>query len=394
MALLVLTLLSVGFYMVSLDPAPFKFEVYGMHKSLGLTVLLLAVLRLMWKFTNPRVESLATHKPWEKTLAHIAHFLLYAALFIMPFSGWLMSSAGDFPVIFFGKFDVPDLMPKNEDAFEFLRDFHEIFAFVIIAVVGLHMAGAFKHHFIDRDETLQRMTSRRVGLIGGGILALAAAFFLIRPLIFFVDDDPVQQVSESADSSSAVEENSERTEDRFEDTADHAGITAWDIDEVASSIAFEATQNGQAFQGKFPDFDGDIYFDPANLAASLASIEIDIDKMETGSADRDVQARGVEWFDANRFPKAYFVTESFTAGTEANQYVAQGTLTIRDIKLPFGLPFTLVIDDSQGVRASKMDAEVTLNRLDFGIGQGQWKSTETIGNPVKLRIHIEAQTKD
>ena len=385
-AALIFTLLSVGFFMTEMDFSPAKLQIYGLHKSFGIVVLILVVLRALWRFTNPKVRELKTHQRWEKILAHITHVLLYVALFVMPLSGWLMSSAGDFPATFFGLFDLPPLVAKNEKLFELLRDFHTIFAFCILGVVALHMAGAFKHHILDRDETLQRMTTPRLGLIGGLVLAAIAGLVWIAPVFLALNDDAAEVVSAEAPED-VVEDRAEIAED----AAEHAGITQWDVNEEASAITFLVEQSGGNFEGRFTDFDADIYFDPEKLGQSSAFVEIDIDSINTGSDERDGQARSAEWFDAASHPKAVFKSESFTR-TGPNRYAAAANLTIRGVTIPVSLEFTLNIDESpaQG-RIARMDGVLTLNRLDFGIGQDPWQGTETIGNPVKITLHVEAQ---
>ena len=377
MAVLVLALLSIGFFMTSMDFSPVKLQVYGLHKSFGFLVFFLGIGRVLWRFANPKVEELETHQLWEKILAKISHFLLYAALFLMPLSGWLMSSAADFPAMFFGLFDMPDLVSKDEDLFKILRQAHEIFAYIIIGVVGLHIAGAFKHHFIDRDVTLQRMTTRRLGFFTGGLLALVVGFLLFMPLVIvFLSSAP------------AAEQQSAKIESHVQ----AAGVSEnlWLINPETSVISFEATQYGQAFSGKFKNFTGDIMFDPDNLAVARARILIDIASIGTGSAERDVQARSAEWFAVQDHPQAVFETESFERRA-ANQYTARGSLTIRGVTLPVELPFSLAITPRlEGGETATMDAALTLNRLDFGIGQGPWESPETIGNAVKITVHLEA----
>ena len=391
-AALIFTLLSVGFFMTEMEFSPAKLQIYGLHKSFGITVLILVVIRALWRFGNPKVRELETHQRWEKILAHITHALLYVALFVMPLSGWLMSSAGDFPATFFGLFDLPPLVEKNEKLFKILQDFHELMAFAILGVVALHMAGAFKHHILDRDETLQRMTTPRLGLIGGLALAAVAGIVWIAPVFFAFNDDAAEAVSTEAPEE-AVEDQAELAEDAAEDAAEHAGITEWDLDEEASVIAFLVQQSGGNFEGRFEDFDADIYFDPEKLEQSTALVEIKIDSLKTGSEERDGQARSAEWFDAGTHPKAVFKSESFTR-TEPNRYAAAANLTIRGVTIPVRLDFTLNIDEipDQG-RIARMDGELTLNRLDFGIGQGQWQGTETIGNPVKITLHVEAKAQ-
>lgn len=156
-ALCVIGLLGVGLYMTSLDPSPSAFKLYALHKSVGIVVLTLAVLRLLWKLTNPRPRSLPTHKNWERWLAHATHIFLYIAIIGMPLSGWIMSSAKNFPVSVFNLFTLPNLVGPSEEIARMAVQFHGLTAWALIAAIGLHFAGALKHHVIDKDGTLRRM---------------------------------------------------------------------------------------------------------------------------------------------------------------------------------------------------------------------------------------------
>jgi cytochrome b561 len=134
-----------------------KIALLARHKSVGITILMLAILRLAWRWTNPTPLLPPTLKPYERTLARVTHALLYVLLFAMPLSGWMMSSARGFPVSWFGFFTLPDLVPKNKPLYEVLLTTHETLAWVLGAVVALHVAAALKHHFWLRDDTLRRM---------------------------------------------------------------------------------------------------------------------------------------------------------------------------------------------------------------------------------------------
>lgn len=127
------------------------------HKSFGLTILALAIVRLAWRWINPTPELPTTLKPWQRVLARSTHVMLYVLLFAMPLSGWTMSSARGFPVSWFGLFQLPDLVPKNKPLYEALLTTHGVLACVLGAVVALHVIGALTHHFIKHDDVLRRM---------------------------------------------------------------------------------------------------------------------------------------------------------------------------------------------------------------------------------------------
>jgi len=136
---------------------PRKIARYAQHKSVGITILGLAVLRLLWRWANPTPALPTTLKPYERALAHITHFGLYLLLFAMPLTGWMMTSARGFPVSWFGFFQLPDFVAKNDGLYNAMKDTHDSLALALYAIVFLHVAGALKHHFLLKDDVLRRM---------------------------------------------------------------------------------------------------------------------------------------------------------------------------------------------------------------------------------------------
>jgi cytochrome b561 len=134
-----------------------KLKALGYHKSFGMTILMLAVIRLVWRLSNPVPDLTAETRPWERVLAKISHVLLYALIFAMPLTGWLMSSAKTYSVSWFNLFAFPNLVGKNEHLYELTHELHEVLFNVLVAVAVLHALGALKHHFIDRNDVLKRM---------------------------------------------------------------------------------------------------------------------------------------------------------------------------------------------------------------------------------------------
>ena len=141
----------------SLPKGPALIQALWWHKSFGVTILALAVLRLAWRWLNPVPDLRAETRPWERALARLSHVLLYALIFAIPLSGWMMSSARSFPVSWFGWLQLPDLVNPDPRLYERLKDLHHLLFKVLVVVAALHVAGALKHHFIDRNDVLRRM---------------------------------------------------------------------------------------------------------------------------------------------------------------------------------------------------------------------------------------------
>ncbi|GFE80911.1 cytochrome b [Steroidobacter agaridevorans] len=134
-----------------------KIAVLAQHKSFGITILGLALLRLLWRWFNPVPAEPLDIPQWQRIAARVSHIGLYALLLVTPVVGWLMSSARNFPVSWFGLVTLPDFIEPNRPAYEFLHETHELLAGTLFWLALLHVAAALKHHFIDKDNVLRRM---------------------------------------------------------------------------------------------------------------------------------------------------------------------------------------------------------------------------------------------
>lgn len=160
--LLVLVGATIGLVMDEMPNSVAKIQVFALHKSLGLTVLALMLLRLAWRLVGGRPAALAGTARWQSATATITHWLLYAALVAMPLSGWLYNSASNFPLRWFGLVRVPPLSGRDPDLKEFAHEAHETIFWIIIALVLLHVGAALWHHLVRRDATLDRMLPARL----------------------------------------------------------------------------------------------------------------------------------------------------------------------------------------------------------------------------------------
>lgn len=160
-AVLVLGLVAVGFSMVWLvSDLGRKFELYQLHKSFGVLVLALVLLRLFWRRLNPVVPALPGNlRPWERTAALFTHRGFYVLLLLMPITGWLTASASPLgiPTSVFGLFTLPNPVGPNATVESVLSFAHATLAVVLVLLLALHVGAALKHHFVLRDDVLARM---------------------------------------------------------------------------------------------------------------------------------------------------------------------------------------------------------------------------------------------
>lgn len=156
--LLIFAAFPLGLYMHDLPLSPHKLRLYSYHKWIGMMVLLLAVIRVYWRATHRPPAMPESMAKWEKFAAQAMHFALYLLIFIIPITGWLMSSAKGFQVVLFGVLPLPDMVGKNKELGDLLQEVHKLLNFLMLGLVLAHIAAALKHHFIERDDILARMT--------------------------------------------------------------------------------------------------------------------------------------------------------------------------------------------------------------------------------------------
>jgi polyisoprenoid-binding protein YceI len=154
--------------------------------------------------------------------------------------------------------------------------------------------------------------------------------------------------------------------------------------QAGSTLGFSGIQQGEAFTGQFRKFDSSIRFDPADLASARFDVGIDITSADSANSERDETMLGAEFFDSARFPKARFVTSTFRQ-VAPGVYEADATLTIRDKSVALKFPFTWRGD----AKSAELKAKVTLDRLAFNIGTGEWEDEETVGRKVDVNVLLK-----
>jgi cytochrome b561 len=129
---------------------------FNLHKSIGVTLLALIIIRVLWRVTHKPPAILASYKTWERKLATAAHHLLYSLMVLLPVSGVIMATYSKYGIKWFGMEFIKGL--DNNDMREIFKEMHEIIGIFILLILALHIAGALKHKLIDKDDTLKRMS--------------------------------------------------------------------------------------------------------------------------------------------------------------------------------------------------------------------------------------------
>lgn len=163
---LILTMAYLGLTMGDLPNGPDKIRTYALHKSIGITILGLVALRLLWRAYAGTPRPVSGTPPWQARIASLTHWAIYALLFAIPISGWVVNSSAGFPLQWFGLVNLPHIVGKDHDLHELAEETHEILFWLLVLLVIAHAGAAFYHHLFQRDATLARMLPKgwlRVG---------------------------------------------------------------------------------------------------------------------------------------------------------------------------------------------------------------------------------------
>lgn len=405
MALLIFAAIILGSLAVwwdSSDTAT-KGTLYSLHKSTGLTVLALGVLRLGWRLLSKRPPPLPTHSRWERVTSEGVHVVLYALLLLLPLSGWLLHSAATvkFPLTWFGLFPVPEIAPNSEDLQTIASWAHWLLFLVLAGLLALHIAGALKHHVLDRDITLQRMLPSHSKFWSNAWLALVLCVALATAGIGgFVwwsleNRQPNNGTDNLAPSAKTIATDNEpggvATATQSNPVINNTGdIQRWNLLAGADNqLLFAVKVYGETIQGEFTDFTVQLSFDPNDLANSRVVTNIQMQAFDSGDASRDDMLPNQDWFAVQKFPLASFVATEFVAdssNTSQQQFIAKGTLTIRDQSQPLAIPFTWTPNEA-GDQAT-ISAIVSINRLNYDVGAGDWADPQTVAHDVQVRFKL------
>jgi cytochrome b561/polyisoprenoid-binding protein YceI len=342
-----------------------KAQLFSLHKTLGLAAFAVALIRILWALTQPRPEPLHPNRPWETRLAELVHWTLYISLIAVPLSGWVTHAATDgfAPILWpFGD-DLP-FVPTSEAIASTAGAMHWLFTKILVTSILLHIAGALKHVFIDRDATLSRMTLGRdaptpaKGTPHPRTPAIAALLIYVAGAGLAWSMAAIQSGTDAPTTQTATTGN-------------------WQV--TTGTLTFAVKQMGSQLPGQFGLWAADIQFDEATSTGKV-TVTIDTTSLTIGSVSD--QAKGPQFFDAATHPTATFTADIAPNGPD---YTAAGTLTLHGITAPLTLPFTLAI---QGDTAT-MQGTTTLDRRAFKIGDA-YPDESSVGFMADVTVALTA----
>ena len=158
--ILIVVMAYLGLTMVDLPTTPHKIFVYMLHKSIGITSLVLVAMRLAWRLYAGKPGVLPGTPTWQSRIATLTHAALYLLLFALPVSGWVLNSSTGFPLRWFNLANLPAIARKGESLHAIARPLHEVLFWTLVVLALVHAAAAVYHHLFQRDDTLVRMLPR------------------------------------------------------------------------------------------------------------------------------------------------------------------------------------------------------------------------------------------
>lgn len=364
-------MIALGKSMYADDGQPIEW-MFQLHKSIGITILVLMISRIAWRFMNPPPPLPESMKPLEAKASHGVHIGLYAIVVLLPLSGWVMVSVSPFAfaTVLYGTVGWPHLPVLPEMALETremiypaVKEIHEILSWALIALFALHFLGAIKHEIGDEEGVLKRIIPSLFGRTAppraparGALVAFgsAALFFGI------IAGGPV--IAQAI---------------RGYGPAAESGVASnWQVNHEVSKLGFSGTFNGDDFSGTFNTWTADIAWGNDTLSENTVAVAVQTGSATTGDAENDRTLQAPEWFNTSKFPTATVSIGNFRR--EGDQFIGDAVLTIKEQTVTVPFRFTIDYPDAD---TAIVNGTTVLDRADINLGQssdagGGWVSTE------------------
>ncbi|MDX3909378.1 MAG: cytochrome b/b6 domain-containing protein [Sphingobium sp.] len=387
--------LAVGWSLESLGAK--GFALYQLHKSVGILILTLTLLRVLTRIYKPR--PLASEGGWEGALAKAVHAGLYGFMLLAPLTGWAMVSTDKIkiPTLLFGAIPLPHL-PLPQGANAFFDGSHGLLAWIGLALFVLHVAGAVRHHLLLRDGLVWRMVPGRsravmialivlvpTGFVAGGLLArqaMSSAAPAKTPEA--AEPAPPENVA-VANAVVPAAENATAVENVVEVVEPVGPPPVWTV-QPGGRIGFSVDNGGYAVTGGFSRWTANIVMDPDHPETADIRVEIDVSSASVSDPTQNEMLPGDEFFGVAAHPRAIFTAKSPKA-TGPNSYTARGRLTLKGVTAPQSIRFTL---KGSGLKRN-VTGTAAIARKTFGVGNGE--SSTGIDSSVAVTFTFDAVGK-
>lgn len=395
--------LSLGWRLEDIPKGVGQFTAFQLHKSVGITILLLTVLRVAARLFARRPAPLPA-PPALKALVGLVHAGLYAVMLGGPLTGWILVSTAKvrLQTMLFSTIPWPDL-PVPASWHEPAEDIHGLLGWVLVGLFVLHVAGALRHHLL-RDDTIGRMIPLRghgaltvavIVALGGiaGSLALAKLMPFGKaaaPVAAETGDAATDTaLAEASDTAAAPDAASAVPTGDASAAADAATGKAadWTVAK-GGKLGFAVVYSGSPVQGSFAKWDAAIRFSPDDLPGSSIKVTVDLASVGSGDAQRDDMLRSDSFFGIAAHPTATFTSASIREAGKG-RYRAAGTLSLNGRKQPLALDFTLDIAGD----VARAKGSTALRRTAFGVGTAEWAATDDLKDDVRIDFALTARRK-
>jgi cytochrome b561/polyisoprenoid-binding protein YceI len=359
-AFLIIGLLAIGKYMTGLEENdPVRFELTQLHKSFGICVLVLSILRLLWRFTHKPPPEPASLPRWQKHVSGLVHLGLYALMLALPITGWIMVSASplNLDTLLFGVIPWPHIptfpdLPNKESIASAFHDYHEMASSVLIVLVLAHIGAALKHHFFDKDTILLRMLPNAGSAGFKTKLAVVLALLVAAGgTLFWLNSSrgaaPILAAGES-------------------------------------QVSFIADVTGELTNGIFTSSTVVATLDEANPANSTISAKV----MTASITSDNYQVVGslpdADWFDVKNHPEALFQSTSIESGG-VDELLVTGDLTMKAVTQSVTFTMVLTTVDERRIASGSFP----IDRRDFSMGLESQASSDYVGFEVQIAFTFE-----
>ena len=369
--------ISVGWALEELGAR--GFSLYQLHKSMGISILVLTLVRLGVRFWKPRPAPVECG--WQGALASAVHGGLYLFMLGAPLTGWALVSTArvKVPTLLFGIIPLPHL-PLPADAHQWAEGGHGLLAWFGIALFLLHVAGAVRHHIMLRDGLMWRMMPARSPVLLIALPGLMLAGLLLGKAIL---PEPVSEAARPQNTSSATKSEiappsptdvsvANATEPAVtpdeapaQEEEEAAPPPAWTV-QPGGRVGFSVDNSGETISGGFSRWTAKIVMDPDHPDSAVIRVEIDLASASVGDAYQDGMLADDEFFNTTAHPKAVF-TANGAEKMGRNSYRAAGTLSLKGVSRPQSIRFSL----SGTGNSRRVAGSASIARLPFRVGNGE-----------------------
>lgn len=354
-AFFIVSLLAMGKYMTHLEvDDPLRYTLTQLHKSVGITLLLLALFRVFWRLTHKPPALPESTTGFEKIGSQLTHAALYLLMVVIPVSGWIMVSASplNMETVLFGVVPWPHIsflttVSDREVVADRAVLIHTWLANGILLLVLLHTIAALFHQWVRKDRLISRMVVSSFhrnagdlnnGLVAGVLIAAAGSVFLVSTM----NTQSVAGQGILGGVSAA-------------DTSEPAAAT----DRMPATAGFAAVQTGEPLIGEFGEVQATLKLDKQAPEASSLIAVVMTGSVKSNDAQLDATMVTADWFASEEFPESTFQSTGFEQTSES-AYMVTGDLTLKGNTR--SVQFELLLEDGVG------GGEFTINRSDFGVG--------------------------